>query len=74
MGERGTLIIQPVQEGAEKRRRRCSATAWTFITPILDAWDGDKSAIPIYQPGSEGPEAADELLARDGRKWGGLHG
>ena len=55
-------------------RRDAVEQAWTFITPILDAWDGDKSAVPIYQPGSDGPKAADELLARDGRKWGGLHG
>ena len=48
--------------------------AWTFITPILEAWDGDKTAIPAYEPGSDGPKEAGELLDREGRHWRGLRG
>ena len=49
-------------------RRDGVERAWEFITPILEAWDaGD--GLSTYEPGSSGPEQADELLARDGRRW-----
>ena len=52
--------------------------AWCAVQPILDAWaarpPGD---FPNYAAGSSGPEAADRLIARDGRAWlptgAGLH-
>jgi glucose-6-phosphate 1-dehydrogenase len=40
---------------------------WRFVTPILQAWDADPTPPPGYDPGSEGPREADELLAREGR-------
>jgi glucose-6-phosphate 1-dehydrogenase len=43
--------------------------AWRFVQPILDAWDADEEPLAHYEPGSEGPPEADELLARDGRHW-----
>jgi len=44
--------------------------AWSIVTPIIDAWiDMPAPAFPDYEAGSWGPEAADELLARDGRRW-----
>jgi glucose-6-phosphate 1-dehydrogenase len=43
---------------------------WEAVQPILDAWAAHAPRdFPNYQPGSSGPEAADELLARDGRAW-----
>src|SRR5256885_9313146 len=44
--------------------------AWAFIDPIEKTW-AEKNAPPLtfYPSGSWGPEAADELLARDGREW-----
>jgi glucose-6-phosphate 1-dehydrogenase len=45
-------------------------SAWSVITPILEAWDSVPPAdFPNYQPGSWGPEAADLLIARDGHSW-----
>jgi len=45
-------------------------SAWSIITPILEAWDSVPTAdFPNYQPGSWGPEAADVLIARDGHSW-----
>ena len=44
--------------------------AWRMVDPLLQAWDG--SATPplhAYEPGSWGPQAADEFLALDGRRW-----
>jgi glucose-6-phosphate 1-dehydrogenase len=43
---------------------------WEVVQPILDLWKNDKAApLEIYPAGSAGPEAADNLLWRSGRKW-----
>ena len=43
---------------------------WQAIQPILDAWANDQPRnFPNYAAGGSGPDAADELLARDGRAW-----
>ena len=41
--------------------------AWAAVDPLLKAWK-DAPVAP-YAAGSEGPKAADDLLARDGRAW-----
>jgi len=45
--------------------------AWAYIDPIEEAWHVKKNAPELffYPAGSWGPEAADDLLARDGRAW-----
>ena len=45
--------------------------AWAFIDPIEEAWHAKKDVPELffYPAGSWGPEAADDLLARDGRAW-----
>jgi glucose-6-phosphate 1-dehydrogenase len=44
--------------------------AWRVVQPVLDAWAAEKADFPDYDSGSDGPKAADELLARDGeRAW-----
>jgi glucose-6-phosphate 1-dehydrogenase len=44
--------------------------AWGIVDPIIDAWaDSPAPDFPNYEAGSWGPDAADELLARDGRRW-----
>jgi glucose-6-phosphate 1-dehydrogenase len=44
--------------------------AWSLVEPVLKAW---QSTVPRYFPnytaGGEGPTAANDLLARDGRAW-----
>src|SRR6476661_5550873 len=43
---------------------------WAAVQPILDLWsENPPSSFPNYTAGSNGPAAADELLARDGRAW-----
>jgi glucose-6-phosphate 1-dehydrogenase len=43
---------------------------WRVVQPVLDAWEADRAdSLPLYAAGSEGPEAADALLSRDGREW-----
>jgi glucose-6-phosphate 1-dehydrogenase len=44
--------------------------AWRIATPILDVWTSlNPRDFPNYASGSWGPVAADQLLAREGRKW-----
>jgi glucose-6-phosphate 1-dehydrogenase len=43
---------------------------WRVMQPVLDAWNQAAACeLPIYEAGSAGPKEADELLARDGRRW-----
>jgi glucose-6-phosphate 1-dehydrogenase len=48
-------------------------SAWAVVEPVLDAWSKGaaegESAVQPYASGSQGPEAADELLTREGRSW-----
>jgi glucose-6-phosphate 1-dehydrogenase len=45
-------------------------SAWRFCTTILDAWNRTDAPPPVpYTAGTWGPEAADQLLARDGNRW-----
>ncbi|MEO8167900.1 MAG: glucose-6-phosphate dehydrogenase, partial [bacterium] len=44
--------------------------AWEIVEPVIRKWESEKSTdFPNYAAGSSGPAAADELLARDGRRW-----
>jgi glucose-6-phosphate 1-dehydrogenase len=44
--------------------------AWKFVTPILEAWaSAPAPAFPNYAAGTWGPDAAFELIEKDGRQW-----
>jgi len=44
--------------------------SWSVLTPILKAWaDLMPADFPNYPPGTWGPEAAEVLIAKDGRSW-----
>ena len=44
--------------------------AWCAVQSLLDAWARDPADdFPNYAAGSAGPDAADHLIARDGRAW-----
>jgi glucose-6-phosphate 1-dehydrogenase len=43
--------------------------AWRVVDPVLAAWDEGGAPLEPYEAGTEGPAAAGELLARDGRGW-----
>ena len=44
--------------------------AWGIVTPILASWlDQPPARFPNYEAGTWGPAEADELMARDGRRW-----
>lgn len=48
-------------------------SGWQILTPVLDVWKALPSrGFPNYQAGSSGPAEADNLLAREGRRWSEL--
>ena len=43
---------------------------WRAVQPFLDAWkNAGGKGLKVYEPGSEGPEEANDLMERDGRSW-----
>ncbi len=44
--------------------------SWALITPVHDVWAASGAAdLATYEAGEWGPAAADELMARDERRW-----
>lgn len=44
--------------------------SWKIVTPILDVWQAIPARdFPNYAAGTWGPAEADDLLAREGRRW-----
>jgi len=43
--------------------------SWAAVQPILDVWKRGRSRPRTYEAGTQGPQAADALLTRDGRTW-----
>ncbi len=51
-------------------RRDEVEAAWTFIQGILDEWRNEPAEnLLSYEAGSWGPQAADEFIWHDGRRW-----
>jgi glucose-6-phosphate 1-dehydrogenase len=66
-----TLILDALQGDASLFTRADETEeAWDIVDPVIEAWaDEGPPDFPNYDAGSWGPDAADELLARDGRRW-----
>jgi glucose-6-phosphate 1-dehydrogenase len=66
-----TLLLDVIRGDATLFMRNDQVeAAWSIITPVLDVW-GETPPIdfPNYQSGTWGPEAAEVLIAQDGRSW-----
>ncbi|WP_053384066.1 glucose-6-phosphate dehydrogenase [Leucobacter celer] len=50
-------------------RQREVELSWRILDPVEEYWAGLDEPLEQYAPGSWGPDAARELLARDGRSW-----
>jgi glucose-6-phosphate 1-dehydrogenase len=50
-------------------RRDMTERGWEIVTPILEAWKNPARDFPNYEAGTWGPESAQELIERDGRRW-----
>ncbi len=64
------LICDCIQGDATLYQREDAVKAtWQFVEPVIEAWR--KNSVPLYsyKAGSWGPEAADELLNREGHAW-----
>ena len=51
----------PVNEEVER--------SWEILDPVIDLWNAQPEGPDPYPAGSWGPESADRMLARTGRKW-----
>jgi glucose-6-phosphate 1-dehydrogenase len=66
-----TLIYDCMMGDATLFQRADNVEAgWRVVQPILDAWRAVRPRdVDLYQAGSEGPSAADYLIAQDRRHW-----
>lgn len=66
-----TLLLDAMQGDATLFMRADQVeAAWSLVTPVLDAWQAEQPRdFPSYAAGDWGPQAANQLLARDGRRW-----
>jgi glucose-6-phosphate 1-dehydrogenase len=66
-----TLILDALQGDASLFTRADEVEeAWSIVDPIIESWvTSPPPNVPDYEAGTWGPAAADELLARDGRRW-----
>jgi glucose-6-phosphate 1-dehydrogenase len=62
------LLDVMLGDGTLFARRDEVEAAWSLVEPLLDA-QATAQYTPSYAAGTWGPDAADELLARDGRQW-----
>jgi glucose-6-phosphate 1-dehydrogenase len=56
-------------DGTLFQRADAIEAGWSAVQPLLDAWSKGLGSVESYAAGSEGPAAADAMLASDGRKW-----
>ena len=66
-----TLVYDCMVGDAMLFQRADSVEAgWSIVQPILDLWkNGRDVPLATYAAGSDGPDAADQLLWRSGRRW-----
>ncbi len=58
----GDAILYPRADGIE--------AGWRVVQPFIDAWrEAPADNLGTYRAGSDGPKGAEELLAREGRRW-----
>lgn len=43
-------------------------SSWALLDSVLKKWKNEK-IVPVYEAGSWGPESANELIEKDGKKW-----
>lgn len=67
-----TLLLDAMQGDTTLFNRSDAVElAWEVLAPVLETWEATRNYthFPNYAAGTWGPEAADELLAKDGRAW-----
>lgn len=46
--------------------------AWALIDPVISSYEDGSAVVDSYEPGRDGPEAAAEMMRRDGQAWRAL--
>jgi len=65
-----TLLLDAMRgDSTNFTRQDAVEQSWRIVEPVLEAWQRDGGATHPYEAGTWGPEAADELMARDRRRW-----
>ena len=65
-----TLLVDAMIGDATLYTRQDMVEAsWQVVQPILEDWANRKFDFPNYDPGTWGPAASDEMLARQGHQW-----
>ena len=66
-----TLLLDVIEGDATLFMRADQVeAAWEVVMPILDNWQKNPSVnFPNYAAGTNGPESAEGLIARDGKNW-----
>ncbi|MCY7291629.1 MAG: glucose-6-phosphate dehydrogenase [Ferruginibacter sp.] len=66
-----TLLLDVIEGDATLFMRADQVeAAWEVITPILEMWKDNPSVnFPNYNAGTNGPETAEALIAKDGNNW-----
>ena len=66
-----TLLLDVMQGDATLFTRGDEVEAqWRLITPIEEVWASERTPpLTKYPAGTDGPEAADQMLARNGHHW-----
>jgi glucose-6-phosphate 1-dehydrogenase len=68
-----TLLYDVLMGDATLFQRADNVEAgWRAVQPLLDLWARERIRVHFYEAGSEGPAAADDLLAQDGHRWAPL--
>jgi glucose-6-phosphate 1-dehydrogenase len=69
-----TLLYDSMIGDASLFQRADSIEAgWRVVQPVLEAWQHEGTReLPVYSAGGSGPNEADELMTRDGRRWRSL--
>jgi glucose-6-phosphate 1-dehydrogenase len=63
------LLLDCMRGDATLFNRRDSVDrAWELIQPVLQVWEAT-AGVHVYEPGSAGPAAADEMMGREGHSW-----
>jgi glucose-6-phosphate 1-dehydrogenase len=65
------LLLEALEGDASLFTRSDSIdAAWRLLDPLLQGWEAqNEPPLETYPVGSWGPEAAEQLLGRDGRRW-----
>ena len=66
-----TLILDALQGDASLFTRADEVEeAWSIVDPIIDLWaTGQPPEFPNYEAGTWGPAEAEDMIARDGKRW-----